>query len=100
MLRLCARLPWVIITPLGSLVEPDVYWRKAKSEDFGDDGRPLLLLLLLMLLPPFDDCFFVLLLLVAFLLSVVIHSNVSGHVPPRGRLNLVMASLTPANFLR
>jgi hypothetical protein len=36
--RLCAKLPWVIMTPLGSLVDPDVYCKKAKSdEEHGDD---------------------------------------------------------------
>ncbi len=30
--RLCARFRWVIITPLGSEVEPEVYCRKATSD--------------------------------------------------------------------
>src|SRR4051794_31037626 len=29
--ELSRRLPWVIITPRGAAVEPDVYWRKARS---------------------------------------------------------------------
>ncbi|CAM5544995.1 hypothetical protein SVIOM342S_03564 [Streptomyces violaceorubidus] len=29
---LCSRLPWLIITPLGSPVEPEVYWSTARVE--------------------------------------------------------------------
>jgi len=32
--RLSARFPWVICTPFGSEVEPDVYWRKASWLDW------------------------------------------------------------------
>lgn len=87
--RLCARFPWVIITPFGSLVDPDVYWRKAKSDGLGGGGRPLLPLDFLVLPLP-------------VLLSVVIHSRDSGHVPPKGLLwnRFVNASLAPASFFR
>jgi hypothetical protein len=45
----------------------------------------------------FDDvCDF----LVCSILSVVIHWRLSGHVPPIGRLNLVIASFAPAIFFR
>ena len=36
--RLCSRLPWLSITPLGVPVEPEVYWRKA-SESPRSSGR-------------------------------------------------------------
>ncbi len=29
--RLCRRLAWLSITPFGLPVEPEVYWRKARS---------------------------------------------------------------------
>ena len=49
------------MTPLGSDVDPDVYCKKAKSEDFGGGGKPLLLLAELFVF-----------------VSVVIHSKSSG----------------------
>src|SRR5216683_2290261 len=30
--RLCTRLAWEIMTPLGALTEPEVYWRKATAD--------------------------------------------------------------------
>ena len=39
-LKLCARFSWLIITPFGSLVLPDVYWRKEMScNDAEDEAR-------------------------------------------------------------
>ena len=37
--KLCLKFPWLIITPFGSDVEPDVYCRKAMSFSFGDGGK-------------------------------------------------------------
>ena len=36
--ELCARLPWLTFTPLGRPVEPEVYWRKARSDGSGSRG--------------------------------------------------------------
>ncbi len=66
--RLCAKLPWVIMTPLGSLVEPDVYCKKANSvEEHGED-----------VVFDVDDVDTALVLLALFW-SVTIHWRASGH---------------------
>ena len=80
--RLCAKLPCVIITPFGSDVLPEVYCKKARSflemEDSCDE--------------PVEDEEIV-------LFVVTIHCKFSGQAPPRGRFNLEIASLAPASFL-
>jgi hypothetical protein len=85
--RLWAKFPWVIMTPLGSLVEPDVYCKKAKSDEecAGDDVDV-------------DDTAAVLL---ALFWSVTIHWRASGHdaVAAAVVAFLVNTSRIPAIFL-